>query len=85
MPPKVQRTQHRSMNAASNGGDYQIANWPKKDIEAHIGFMIKFSKKLAAAGELVGAEGLAPPTPGAAEASAAIAYARSGLGTSTIQ
>ena len=50
------------MNSAANGGDYQIANWPKKDIEAHIGFMIKFSQKLAAAGELVGAEGLAPPT-----------------------
>ena len=50
------------MNAAKGGGDYQIANWPKKDIEAHIGFMIKFSQKLAAAGELVGAEGLAPPT-----------------------
>jgi hypothetical protein len=50
------------MNAATKGGDYQIANWPKKDIEAHIGFMIKFSQKLAAAGELVGAEGLAPPT-----------------------
>jgi hypothetical protein len=43
------------------GGDYQIMTWPKADIEAHIGFMIEFSKKLAAAGELVGAEGLASP------------------------
>ncbi len=49
------------MNAAAKGGDWGIANWPKKDIEAHIGFMIKFSQRLAAAGELVGAEGLAPP------------------------
>ena len=43
------------------GGDYQIMKWPKKDIEAHIGFMIGFAKKLGAAGELVGAEGLASP------------------------
>src|SRR5687768_9141095 len=42
-------------------GDYQIMNWPKKDIEAHIAFMIGFAKKLGAAGELVGAEGLASP------------------------
>ncbi len=43
------------------GCDYQIMTWPKADIEAHIGFMIEFSKKLAAGGELVGAEGLAAP------------------------
>jgi hypothetical protein len=44
------------------GGEFQIMSWPKKDIEAHIGFMIEFAKKLRAAGELVGAEGLASPT-----------------------
>ena len=43
------------------GGEYQIMSWPKKDIEAHIGFMIDFNKKLRASGELVGAEGLASP------------------------
>jgi hypothetical protein len=43
------------------GGDYGIMTWPKKDIEAHIAFMIGFAKKLGAAGELVGAEGLASP------------------------
>ena len=32
------------------GGDYGIATWPKKDIEAHIAFMIGFAKKLGAAG-----------------------------------
>jgi hypothetical protein len=42
-------------------GPYQIANWPKEDIQAHIGFMISFAKRLSAAGELVGAEGLAGP------------------------
>jgi hypothetical protein len=44
------------------GGEYQIMSWPRKDIEAHIAFMIGFSKKLRAAGELVGAEGLASPS-----------------------
>lgn len=43
------------------GGEYQIMSWPKHDIEAHIAFMIDFAKRLGAAGELVGAEGLASP------------------------
>lgn len=38
-----------------------IMNWPKEDIQAHIGFMIDFSKELQEAGELVAAEGLAWP------------------------
>ena len=49
------------MNTPS-GGEYQLMKWPKQDIEAHIGFMMGFAKKLRAAGELVGAEGLAPPS-----------------------
>ena len=36
-----------------------IMTWPKDDIQAHIGFMIGFSKELKEAGELVSAEGLA--------------------------
>src|SRR5436190_22907259 len=48
------------MNTPS-GGPYQIANWPKKDIENHIGFMKTFATKLSTQGELVGAEGLAGP------------------------
>jgi len=43
------------------GGDYQIMQWPKQAIEAHIAFMMGFARKLGAAGELVGAEGLAAP------------------------
>jgi hypothetical protein len=51
------------MNTPASCGapEYQITSWPKKDIEAHIAFMIGFAKKLSAAGELVGAEGLAMP------------------------
>jgi hypothetical protein len=44
------------------GGEYQVMSWPKQDLEAHIAFMIGFSKKLSAAGELVGAEGLSMPS-----------------------
>jgi hypothetical protein len=42
-------------------GPYQIASWPAEDIKAHIAFMMRFGKKLSAAGELVGAEGLSGP------------------------
>jgi hypothetical protein len=42
-------------------GPYQIGNWPKNDIQAHIGFMIALNKKLRAAGEFVIAEGLSGP------------------------
>jgi hypothetical protein len=49
------------MMNAKGGTAYQIMNWPKQDIQAHIGFMINFSKKLGQSGELVSAEGLAGP------------------------
>ena len=48
------------MNAPRNGYE-QFGSWPKQDIQAHIGFMINFSKRLREAGELVSAEGLASP------------------------
>lgn len=44
------------------GGEYQIMKWPPPDIEAHIAFMMGFARKLRANGELVSAEGLAPPS-----------------------
>lgn len=43
------------------GGEYKIMSWPKKDIQAHIGFMMSFAKKLRESGELVAAEGLSSP------------------------
>jgi hypothetical protein len=48
------------MNTPGNG-PYQVANWPKQDLARHIQFMQDFAKKLGAAGELVGGEGLAGP------------------------
>ena len=48
------------MNAPVKG-PYAIGTWPKTDIQAHINFMKQFGRKLAEAGELVAAEGLAGP------------------------
>lgn len=42
-------------------GPYQVASWPPEDLHAHIEFMKGFAGELAAAGELVAAEGLAGP------------------------
>jgi hypothetical protein len=49
------------MNAPSETGDWGVMKWPVEDLQAHIRFMKTFTKGLADAGELVGAEGLAPP------------------------
>ena len=38
-----------------------FGTWPKKDIQAHIAFMMSFNKELSESGELVAAEGLAGP------------------------
>src|SRR5262245_29737705 len=43
-------------------GEYQVMQWPKADLQRHIQFMMDFAKKLRAAGELIGAEGLAAPS-----------------------
>jgi hypothetical protein len=42
-------------------GAYEVMSWPEEDLKRHIGFMKTFAKKLAAAGELVMAEGLGTP------------------------
>lgn len=46
-----------TMKAGSEG----FPAWPKKDIEAHIGYMKGLNKGLRESGELVGAEGLTWP------------------------
>lgn len=43
------------------GGPYQVAHWERKDLQAHIGFMKDFAKKLQSNGELLSAQGLAGP------------------------
>ncbi len=49
------------MHAPRGTGDYQVNDWSPDDFKAHIAFMRRFNKELTDAGELVGAEGLAPP------------------------
>ena len=49
------------MNAPRGTGDYQVKAWSPDDLNAHMGFMHALNKELTASGELVGAEGLAPP------------------------
>jgi hypothetical protein len=48
------------MNTLKEGAE-AFGTWPKKDILAHIAFMIGLSKDLKESGELVSAEGLAFP------------------------
>lgn len=48
------------MNAPSKGWE-NFMTWPKKDLQAHIKFMVEFSKKLGGQGELVSADGLDVP------------------------
>ena len=49
------------MHAPRGTGDWSVFNWPPEDLKAHINFMKRFGRELKDAGELVGAEGLAPP------------------------
>lgn len=49
------------MHAPRGTGDYQIGAWKPEDFRAHIQFMKDLNTELRAAGELVAAEGLAPP------------------------
>jgi hypothetical protein len=49
------------MHAPRGSGDWAASKWPPADLTAHIEFMRSFNRELAAAGELVGAEGLAGP------------------------
>lgn len=49
------------MHAPRGTGDYQISNWSPDDFKAHMAFMGRLNADLKKEGQLVGAEGLAPP------------------------
>jgi len=49
------------MHAPRGNGEYQINAWKPDEFRAHIQFMKDLNKGLREAGELVAAEGLAPP------------------------
>ena len=42
-------------------GPYEIFNWNKQDLQAHIDFMNGFNSRLKSAGEFVSVEGLTAP------------------------
>src|ERR1700681_4479051 len=47
------------MNTMKAGHD--VLDWPRKDLQAHIGFMMSVNRELHGRGELVSAEGLSFP------------------------
>ena len=49
------------MHAPGGTGEYQVSDWAPQDLKAHIDFMVRLNRELTAKGELVAAEGLAPP------------------------
>jgi hypothetical protein len=49
------------MHAPRGTGDWQVMSWAPQDLKAHIRFMKDLNVELVAAGQLVGAEGLASP------------------------
>lgn len=49
------------MNAPRGDGDWNVSKWAPEELKAHIRFMKDLHKELSDAGELVAAEGLAPP------------------------
>lgn len=49
------------MHAPRGNGEYQVDGWSPDDFRAHLTFMKDLNADLTRRGELVGAEGLAPP------------------------
>jgi hypothetical protein len=49
------------MHAPRGNGEYQLSDWKPEEFSAHIQFMKDLNQELREDGELIGAEGLAPP------------------------
>jgi hypothetical protein len=49
------------MHVPGTAKDYNVNEWAPDDFKAHIAFMHRLNQELTDAGELIGAEGLAPP------------------------
>jgi hypothetical protein len=49
------------MHTPRGTGEYQVGQWKPEELRAHIQFMKALNRDLREAGELVTAEGLAPP------------------------
>ena len=60
MKPKEQKVKYILMMNTMKAG-HGVPSWPKKDLQAHIAFMMGLNKELHERGELVSAEGLSFP------------------------
>ena len=49
------------MHAPRGPAEYQVSDWKPDELKAHIDFMVRLNRELTGQGELVAAEGLAPP------------------------
>ncbi len=49
------------MNTPRGNGDWQLMSWPAADLQNHIRYMKQLARDLTQSGELVDAQGLAPP------------------------
>lgn len=49
------------MHAPRGTGDWNVTAWPTDALKAHVQFMKTLNRELREAGQLAGAEGLAPP------------------------
>ena len=49
------------MHAPRGSGEWKVTEWSPSELNAHIAFMQNLNRDLTSSGELVGAEGLAPP------------------------
>ena len=49
------------MHAPRGTGDYQINDWSRADLQAHMAFLHRFNQELTAAGEWVDGQGLSAP------------------------
>ena len=49
------------MHVPGGQAEYQVSDWSPDDFKAHIAFMHSLNAELTAAGQFVGAEGLAAP------------------------
>ena len=50
------------MHAPRGTGEYAVSAWKPEEFQAHVAFMQRLNRELTESGELVGAEGLAPPS-----------------------
>lgn len=50
------------MNAPRAEGNWQVMSWPAEDLQNHIRYMKQLNRQLQDSGELVSAQGLAPPS-----------------------